>query len=472
MNNITYDFLICGAGPSSLALATYLISNNSKLKILIVDREDDIGGCHRTSFKGGLVTEHSPKVISSAYLNYKGILKTIGTSFDELYTPYGFDISTIGGKSISNLGIYPLSVLALLYLFLPSIYAKNISMKQVSSTFRDSSKDYINRLCLLTDGSDYTKYSLYQFLQLFNQQSLYKLYQPKVYNSLSLFAIWRKYLENHNVSFKLLSSVTQFDEVNNYVNVKLQYGEVYSCKKLILAIPPIHQASILQYKSPYNELTNKQFNDYVKYSNYSTYIPITFGWKKPIKLDNIWGFPSSSWGIIFIESSKYTTNNKNNWGTVISLSLSILDSPDSDGVTANSCGKEELIRRTISQFKDLFNVPTPDSAILNSNVYYEDNVWKNYETGFFTSNAYINYPSKYSKYKYVYNLGTQNGNSNYSFTSIESAVSNAMALYNDFSTEKLEILKPEEIYSTYIKKIIIVLVGLIAILIISKYKKN
>ena len=64
-----YDYLIVGAGPCGLALAWYLSKLNKK--ILIVEKENTIGGCHRVRRVNGLFTEHGPRIYLDNYsLNF------------------------------------------------------------------------------------------------------------------------------------------------------------------------------------------------------------------------------------------------------------------------------------------------------------------------------------------------------------------------------------------------------------------
>ena len=68
-----YDLVIVGAGPAGLALSQCLSHRYSK--ILIIEREAEIGGLHRVirqPYKGEEVfTEHSPRIYSSTYKNFQ-----------------------------------------------------------------------------------------------------------------------------------------------------------------------------------------------------------------------------------------------------------------------------------------------------------------------------------------------------------------------------------------------------------------
>ena len=192
-----YDYTIIGAGPSGLITA-YLLAKSGK-KCILIDKNDNIGGCHRVLRINGLFTEHGPRIYSSSYLNTINILNDMGINFYDIFTEYNFSISNIGGKSIKNLSFKELLILGWNFL----INSKNtqiISMTDFMEkhNFSTNSKDYINRLCLLTDGASADKYTLFEFLELANQQILYKLYQPKKPNDKLLFPLMLKSLMSTN----------------------------------------------------------------------------------------------------------------------------------------------------------------------------------------------------------------------------------------------------------------------------------
>ena len=85
--NEHFDYVIIGGGPSGLTLAHCLSSINN-LKILIIDKEPNLGGCHRVKrvpFKQEMLfTEHGPRIYSSSYINTAMILEKMGKNFNEI----------------------------------------------------------------------------------------------------------------------------------------------------------------------------------------------------------------------------------------------------------------------------------------------------------------------------------------------------------------------------------------------------
>ena len=99
---MVYDYVIVGGGPSGLTLALYLSEIGKKC--VLVDRHDNLGGCHRVIREGDeeMFTEHGPRVYSDTYSNVMTILEKIGTSWSDTFTKYNFNISDIQGYTFGR----------------------------------------------------------------------------------------------------------------------------------------------------------------------------------------------------------------------------------------------------------------------------------------------------------------------------------------------------------------------------------
>jgi hypothetical protein len=403
---IKVDTLIVGAGPTGLTLAQKLQGN-----ILVIEKESTLGGAHRVRRENGYFTEHGPRVYSSAYTNTKDILKEMGTSFEEIFTKYQFDISSIGGQSLSSLNTRDLALFAIEFgkLLLDSSHGYNTSVYDFmeQNDMSEETKDYIDRMCRLTDGAPSERYSLLQLLSLVNQQGLYGLYQPRLPNDIGLFKIWYEYLVSKGVTFKMSTTIVSLDP--KIKHCELSDGSVIQYSQILLAIPPENIQRLSE--TLHIDLLGKNFEDYAEKTDYLEYISATFHWNKIIDLPKVWGFPKSKWGLVFIVLSDYTQFNHPNSRTVISMAVTKKD------LVPKEFTKKEILQEMLNQLREAFpDLPEPTVKLM-----YRGN-----DTAFIKTpdEPFIPFDTLIPD---IYNVGTQNGYSKYHFTSLESAVSNALA---------------------------------------------
>jgi hypothetical protein len=483
-----YDYVIVGTGPTGLALSWYLAKENKT--VLLIDKETTIGGCHRVQRVNGLLTEHGPRVYSDVYLNFIRMLKDMNLNFNELFTPYNFDISNVGNKKL-KFGEKVSFAIAFIKLVFNPIYGQDISMKQfmIENSFSAESTDYLERVCRLTDGAQTDRYTLFQFLQLINTQILYSLYQPTLPNDDGLlYYMEYKLKETKLVTFLLNHEVISIDNKDNYIsNVNIidkATSLKYSIKgnKYILALPPKQLNKLILNSSAKNAFGNINFmNTWANNNSYFEYIPITLHWKKKLDLPKIWGFPASDWGLAFIILSNYMKFKRNNElensNTVISTAITFTDRKSLfTNKTADESNlieiREEVMRQLRLSYPD---IPEPDYFLISPQVYKNNGKWINSDTAFVSTpdkNQYI--PFKSIIYNNLYNCGAQNGTSNYHFTSMETAVANAINLFNELeptAQNKRYVLEYKQI-TNYIRiGIILLIIGIIIYIYRDKIKK-
>jgi protoporphyrinogen oxidase len=435
-----YDYIIVGGGPTGMTLAWILGSKEKK--ILLLEQDEKLGGCHRVQRVDGYFSEHGPRVYSNSYLMFIELLKDMEIDFFQIFTEYNASIAKIDKKTIASLT--KREKMALYYAFfrlmIDSNYGKDISIQSFmdSNKFSDASKDYIQRLCRLTDGASSENYTLFQFLQLKNQQYFYKLYQPKLPNDKGLIFLWEEKLKStNNVTIIKNTKVTKLNKDKNKIEsiICLINGvyTIFKGKKIVLTIPP----------KPLYHLLNgslgveKAFGDLKEWkskNSYFDYIPLTFHYKNSIELPKIGGFPKTAWGIAFIILSNYIEFNDEPSKSVISVIITFTDVPNENGKTVDQCSKEEIIEYVKSQLPFF---PTPDKVIISPNVIRMNDKWINLDTAYVvtTENKFIESSSK--EIDNLFAVGIYNGNSNYHFTAIESAVENAI----EFGKKEIPDLK-------------------------------
>ncbi|CAN0229009.1 unnamed protein product, partial [Phaeothamnion confervicola] len=240
---MSYDAAIIGGGACGLAIAQALSAVGQT--VILFERESSLGGCHRVMrvpIAGeSFFSHHSPVIYTDAYKTFKALLKDMGTSFEELFVPYKFSINKFGGQSVRSLH-FP-ELVALLIVFVAAVivpsFGESISMESFMRAFRFSvtSYQYVDRLCRLTDGAGADRYSLHKFIALGNQ-TLYKVYQPKVPHDQGLFQKWQECLDNRGVVIFTDCLVRSLDGTGSLVeSIDTSKGR-FTAKNVILAIPP------------------------------------------------------------------------------------------------------------------------------------------------------------------------------------------------------------------------------------------
>lgn len=433
-----YDLVIIGSGPSGLALAQCVSHLNKR--VLIIEKEDRIGGCHAVKRVDGTFSEHGPRVYNSAFINFQQLLKEMGVSFYNIFAKYKFSVLDIGMIfSILTFEEQYILTINMLYLIFDDEYGSNILLKDflIQNKFKKESYELIDRLCKLLDGGGVDKYTLHQFMQSINQNIFYQIYQPIVPNDKGLFKIWRDYLEAHNVTFLTDTKINNISIKNGLIHsLSLSStNNIIKSDRFVFAIPPKHLSKVIEHHNIKHSWGDLQ--KFAQETAYIEYISVTFHWNKVLNLKHVYGFPKSEWGLIFLKLSDYMQFEEQESKTVVSCAVSIRDGKSSVIMkTANECNKDELLKEMFRQLQEAYGtLPEPTRTILYPEVKYELNEWISADTAFITTphNGYLSFQNK--QVKNMYSLGTHNGRSLYKYTTIESAVSNAIVLSKELYLE-------------------------------------
>jgi hypothetical protein len=470
MNNI-YDYAIIGGGPTGLTLAWLFGSNNKK--VILLEKESTLGGCHRVHRVNEYFTEHGPRVYSDSYVVFMDLLKDMKLDFYDLFIPCNFNISKINDKNIDSLKLH--EKISLLWAFSKLIfnpyYGINIYMKTFmdDNDFSDDTQNYIERICILTNGVSTFNYTLYQFLQLANYKFLNKLYQPKIPNDKGLIKLWTdKLLLTNNVDIFTNTEVINLSDTIIYALSNQKKIEI-NAKKIIITLPPKPLISLLKQSIGYENAFGpyKNLEKWALQNSYVNYISVTFHYKKKIYLPQLNGFSKTPWGITFIILSNYTDFNNDKSKNVISICITFTDIKNEYGKTANQCSQSEIIDYITNKLSFL---PQPDKIIFSPNVVKHDDKWINLDTAFVLTTPNHFLESKSKIYDNLFAVGIYNGKSNYIFTSLESAVQNAIS----FAKQEIPDLKYK--FTTNIPlnliQIIYNIILLLFLLLILTYIKN
>jgi len=427
-----FDYLIVGAGPTGLTLA-YVLGKQGK-KVLVVEREDAIGGCHRVKRLNGLFTEHSPRVYLNSYKNMKHILLDMGSSFEEMFTPYDFSVWSIAAELTGHVSWWELFLLFLTgtYMVLHPSHLYHTSVREYGEQhgFSASTMDYLDRVCRVSDGAGADRYTMYQLVQLVNQQGWYGMFQPKKPLDVDFWPLWSRALERVGVPVMLNTSVTNLMLLRGRVSAVQTDNGVFGADKVVLAVPPPALQSILSASS-----IGKAFGPTQWYTDaaYNSDIAATFHWDSVVTVPKKWGFPASDWGVVSIVLTHYMDMQDARSKTVISTCITYLDVPSKvTGLTANqTLLSSDLTAEIFRQLQETYpSLPAPTTSILSPTAYIANGKWNESDSGFFRSNN-VKALSSRGTVANLFQVGTQNGNCSMDFTTMEAAVTNALVFANE-----------------------------------------
>jgi hypothetical protein len=446
--NRVYDIIIVGAGPSGLTLGQ--IAGNYNKKVLILESESEIGGCHSVKRLDGLFTEHSPRIYSSNYNNFKTILKDMGTSFENLFVPSKMSTFSYIWSFLKQFTI--MDILRLMYAYcifmFDSEYGNTMSVSDYIVNFSDKAKYEINQICKGTEGVDSTRYTLNEFLHIIN---FGYFVNPRFPNDTGLFAIWKEKLDKINVETKLNTRVKNIIDKDDTVIVNTSNGIFYG-KKCVFAIPPINLLNIVQ-NSSYFGLDTRSFStmdffDFATGTKYDDYISCTFHWNKKIDFPVMRQIATDTlWGIEYNILSDSMDMNDPRSITCISACVTELNVIGSNGKLPKDCSNDEFMIQVFTQLNSRFTQETgieynkPDIMVFSPycrlhDVLSSDSSPINFHSAFAKTKGFSYMKPQINEN--IYSIGPHNGNKDFGFTSLESAVSNAFDIAHELIPESRE----------------------------------
>jgi hypothetical protein len=490
--NYNFDYVIVGAGPCGLTLAYIINQYRPDKKILLMDRERALGGCHRVRRVGGdtnMFTEHGPRIYLDNYLVFRQILNELGTDFYHEFVRYHQQF--MNASVIKELGFS--EILSFVMAYIKHFVNEDSGRKVIlddwmrENGFSNKIRDLIDRACRVTDGAGADRYTLWEFLELLNQNALYTVHQPKLPTDQGFIKKWVDHLGkqpgitiwNGVEAQKLLS---HGGKVTGIISRGLDGTEFrVNGSIFLLAIPPKYLIKLLADSGEYRvfDCASKQRGKKIKTMNwnqlvrweeacrYLNFIPITYHWVgKKFNTEDIWGMTDNTdWGIVFIVLSDYMKFPQSSSKTVISIAVTrpfVVSRVTKK--TANQSDMPELLKEVFRQMSQVFpkilNQP-PDQQLISPGVYRGENgTWDTLDTAFQLTTVGFG-PRESTRYRNLYSVGSHNGKSKYGFTSAEAAIQNAVNLCHTIIPESQAKYQIGHIWT--LKDLIIGLVILIII---------
>jgi hypothetical protein len=486
-----YDHIVVGAGPTGLALAQVLSISS---RVLLVEKRDFLGGCHGvTRVHDGMMTEHGPRIYIDNFLMFKELLNDMGVKFDDLFVKYNFSTVSMMLEAVRVLSLREIASLGWSFMTLNESYKETTLLEYLSShDFSNASIDILDRIGRLTDGGSADTYTLFSFLQILNQNFLYGIYQPRVPNDVGLFRMWEDALVKRGVVIMKNATIDRFITDLDPATARAKVSGiavsdarseskpiVCGCKNIILACPPQEVQRILSAHEELGAAFGPDFDRFQEETQYLPYISVIFHWRSKLEVPKIWGYPRTAWGVGNIVLSDYMDFNDARSRTVISTVVTMPDAP-SDNVRLNASANEisdkrgvmnEVFRQLQQVYPDL---PQPDYQFLTQSAYDAgQRRWVPFNHAFMTTtHGYV--PNRSALFDNLYNCGVQNGNSSYSFTSMESSVANAVHLATELQPElvHLNLTKVREATTVRSSVAIIAAISIVSWVALTRFRKS
>lgn len=374
-----YDYVIVGGGPTGLTLASYLPG-----RVAIFERHPVLGGCHRTLPSARFV-EHGPRVYSGAYVNVVRMLERIGLSWDRIFQKVPFSPEHVDGKRwyqwLSPRESAWLAWDYLVYALLDGSHGKQLTMKRYCSQrgFSQASQKYVDRVCKFSDGAGADRYTLWEFVSGFDQH-LRPFYVPRDTTKV-LFETWDSYLRTRGVDMFTSSNVTRVSK-----NAIWTGNKRIEAKKVILCLPPLHAERLLRASG----IVERGFREFAKKTKYDEYWSVSF-YGDALKKNEA-GQKSTEWDVVAVQ-----------------YPFGVLSAAASSKTT----GKPKEVAREIGRQLGL----PPSTPFDYLKTKYNDQAFVLTPRGYWPAELKCGIAS----------VGCHNGKSSYHFTSMESAVQNALA---------------------------------------------
>ena len=307
--------------------------------------------------------------------------------------------------------------------------------------FSSATRSYLDKICRITDGAGADRYTLFQFLQTFNQNMVHSIYQPNKPNDDGLFKLWKDKLVEKGVTFQSGEEIMELikDQKSSTIShVVTRNKDKIPVNILVFATPLNNLTECVENSSPdvhsaFGPLSKLQ--NYTYLTSYEPYLSMTFHWNNSIEVKDIWGGGFGPWGMLWIKLSDYFGKDQSSH-TLISACIIKLDvkSPVTNKTAHETVNTNELINEAFRQINEAHGniLPEPNHSVMYSGVERENNKWKSTDYAYMKTIHSYSFPYKSPKFDNLFSVGSHNEQSAYAFTSMESAVSNSIVFCHKF----------------------------------------
>ncbi|MGA1563859.1 MAG: FAD-dependent oxidoreductase, partial [Pontimonas sp.] len=395
------DTIVVGGGPAGLTCASLLPGNT-----LVLERRRQVGGCHRVQYDSeGRFSEHGPRVYSGGYVNLDRMLSMIGLRWTDVFAPVHYAPDDIDGQRwyqwLSWRGLLMVTLMTLAYMLGVPIEG---SVKSAAEWWRLSAKERRNldTVCRFSDGAGDDRYRQSQFVAGFDFHAVYPFYEPRESLDYALWRPWTEWLRSRGVRVETGARVSRvLISGGRAVGVRTANGREILARRVVVCLPPKPLMRLLRDSEVYAYPDLKK-TQYIPYWSYSLHFEPGEG---PLVEP---GFRDTAWGLIYMDLSRHLVNQPT---AILSVAITRVDRVPK-GVSDDRIETELLRQLPLlpeARRRLVAVVPTRES-----------------------DHAYVNavgtrpIPFEHPHVEGLATVGCANGRSRYPFTSIESAIQNAM----------------------------------------------
>jgi hypothetical protein len=408
---MNYDYIIVGLGPSGITTALELAK--TKAKLLLVDADNDIGGCWKTKYFDNLYhSEHSPKVLfSQGNEEFKKLLQQINvkTEYANVYESNIMVLFSILYYILNTFNIRDYYN-TLIYLFLFLIGSKHVNNNTTVERWcrvhhiSQGARKLLNMTSIAINGtsiSNIKMFNLFKFLLHVDTMLYYSSAVQMIEPNKWLYKCKQILQAYPNVT---IVSNTKIDAMySTETQVKLIYtnnNETFVGKNIVLCVPlrklyDIVSKSSLQVQRNWFATIDdmKKFVDDSTYSGFGIQFHVSTKKKDP----HLWCWScTTEWNIIVVnksltlKNSSYDTSIQTVWGCVVcdfkavnTHGKSINDYDNIQSVT------QEVLRQLSNQYGEKLK---PKKITTHENMYWFNGKWNIHESSF--TNVHGALPSK------------------------------------------------------------------------------
>ena len=417
-----YDWIVVGAGPCGLTLATYLPG-----RVLLIEGRDQLGGCHAVHRDDtGRFGEHGPRYVNGCYVNLNTVLQTIGLRWSDVFKRQSFSPDLVDGAGgwWRTFSVYESLVFSLLFLRLvvDPYYGKDISLADTIKRYGFSEKTatYIDGICRASDGNGADKYRLHKFLRGFNDH-LRPFYQPRHANDTFLFDRWKSALVARGVTVVQGSPVRRLmHSSGKATGVQLADGTTYTAPRVAFAIPPEPLTKILRVSN----LHEPGLESFASQTEYDEYFCASFHFKAPHakRLVTHRGFKATPWKLLYAEVDVLDEST-----AILSVAAADLDAVSpATGKSINQSTRDEVIAEMLRQLPLSRETKEAYLGAVTTDMVRRNRRWHNKSEAYVSTSSTEGFGPALRCCRGAYTVGCHNETSWYPFTSFESACANAL----------------------------------------------